>query len=74
MKTKTIKDYIEALGLETYNDNPTYICIKGINGGTGHIDKTHTKWKHQVADHIHQMGRDSLKMELHNLLCIMSHH
>ena len=61
------------LGLETYNEKEEYFCIKGFNGQATTVyygAQALTK----VRDHLLQMGRDQLKMELNDLLDITRHH
>lgn len=71
-------ELVQKLGLETYNHNPRYFCIKGINGHTTTVNVNNTPFKESteidIKNHILQMGRDSLKMELNSLLDITKHH
>ena len=71
----------DSLGIEHYNENDKYICLKGINGhaSTVFTDTPGTSWNEpstmeDFASHLRMMGRDSLRMELHSLLSIVSHH
>lgn len=81
------KKYVEELSLEVYNytyklevksniidTHDAYFCIKGINGHASVISMIDSSWKLKVKQHILQMGRDSLKMELNTLLSITGHH
>jgi len=61
------------MGLETYNVTDKYFCVKGVNGHatTIHYDNEPII---RIKNHLLQMGRDSLKMDLNNLLSITTHH
>lgn len=72
MKKETL-NLVQLFELEAYNINDDYLCLKGVNGGAT------TVYYYQdpvmkIKEHIIQMGRDSLKMELNNLLDITKHH
>ncbi|MCY7361613.1 MAG: hypothetical protein LH629_06025 [Ignavibacteria bacterium] len=81
-KTQLIK-VTKDLGLDYYNACENYICIKGINS---HVQNLNTDAGIKqcnylkvatlldFAEHLKQMGRDSLKMELNSLLDITRHH
>ncbi len=70
------------MGLEYYNECQDYICVEGINGHTS-VMYTDTGFEETLsnkvatmkdfAKHLKQMGRDSLKMDLENLLNITKH-
>jgi hypothetical protein len=72
MTKGTILELVDTMNLETYNVNDTYFCIKGINGAatTVYYDKDPIT---TIKGHLIQMGRDSLKIELNNLLDITRH-
>jgi hypothetical protein len=70
----------DSLGLEHYNENDKFICVKGINGHASvlYTDTPGTDWNfpaimEDFVNHIKMMGRDSLRMELHSMLSITSH-
>jgi hypothetical protein len=62
----------KAMWLETYNEKDTYFCVKGING---HATTIHygAGAMAELGQHLIQMGRDQLKMELNGLLDITKH-
>jgi hypothetical protein len=69
-----------ALGLETYNENDNYICVRGLNGHAsvmqtdlGRNQYSNPATLKDFAEHIRMMGRDSLRLELGSLLSIMEH-
>jgi hypothetical protein len=61
------------LGLETYNEKEEYFCIKGVNGQATLVYYG-VQALAKVRDHLLQMGRDQLKIELNDLLDITRHH
>jgi hypothetical protein len=61
------------LGLETYNEKEEYFCIKGFNGQATLVYYG-VQALAKVRDHLLQMGRDQLKIELNDLLDITRHH
>lgn len=71
-------EFCITIGLKPYNTHTsdTYFCVEGVNGGNTVLDvNTEDKDFYQVVfRHVHQMGRDSLKMELHRLTDITGHH
>ena len=69
---KNIIDLVHTMNLETYNVTDDYFCIKGINGHVSVInyDKDPISG---IKNHLIQMGRDSLKLELNDLLSITKH-
>jgi hypothetical protein len=72
MNREEILQLVELFNLETYNVNDKYFCIKGVNGAATLIyyDKDPIT---TVKNHLIQMGRDSLKMDLNYLLNITTH-
>lgn len=72
MDKEEILHLVEMFNLETYNVNDKYFCIKGINGQatTVYYD---TDPITEIKNHLLQMGRDSLKMDLNYLLDITKH-
>jgi hypothetical protein len=80
MTTKQWIKILQDFGLDYYNQCNTFICVKGINGQVTILHSNHPDNKIYAVstlltlkDHIKQMGRDSLKMELHSLLDITRH-
>lgn len=80
MTTKELIKIGTSLGLEHYNECDEHVCFKGINGHASvfYSSKCNKKiWEpatmEDFADHLLQMGRDSLKMELNTLLSITTH-
>jgi hypothetical protein len=67
-----ILQLVELFNLETFNVNDKYFCIKGINGNATvvYYDKDPIT---TVKNHLIQVGRDSLKMDLNYLLDITKH-
>ncbi len=82
MTTKELIKIGKSLGLEHYNECDEYVCFKGVNVGSNVFyssSKKNLKWNppstmKDFAEHIKMMGKDSLRMELHNLLSIVSHY
>jgi hypothetical protein len=73
MKTKKeILDLVELFNLETFNVNDRYFCIKGINGNATVVYYDNNPIT-TVKNHLIQVGRDSLKMDLNYLLDITKH-
>jgi hypothetical protein len=72
MSKEEILHLVELFNLETYNVNDKSFCIKGVNGAATLVyyaaDPITT-----VKNHLMQMGRDSLKMDLNYLLDITKH-
>ena len=71
----TLIELADLLGIKHYNECEDYIVLEGINGGSKLIYarlKESETYK-AFAKHLHQMGRDSLKMELNDLLSITKH-
>jgi uncharacterized protein YpmB len=73
MTKDEILNLANMMNLDIYNVNDDYFCIKGVNGhattiyyGKDPITK--------IKNHLIQVGRDSLKMELNDLLDITRHH
>jgi len=81
MDMKQLIETADSLGILHYNENPKYICLHGINGHASILytdDPSNREWEVPAtmvdfANHLKQMGRDSLKMELHSLLSITLH-
>lgn len=69
---KDVINLVDTMNLDTYNVNENYFCIKGINGHASVIyyDKDPISG---IKNHLIQMGRDSLKMDLNQLLDIIKH-
>lgn len=63
---------VESFNLETYNVNDKSFCIKGVNGGTTLVYYTADPFT-TIKNHLIQIGRDSLKMDLNQLLDITKH-
>ena len=72
------------LGLSYYNECEDYVCFHGINGYSSLMYTTKGAIKlvsnnssvsiySDFAEHLKQMGRDSLKMELNILLSTTIH-
>lgn len=80
IKFKTVSELVEfadELGIDYYNVTNKSIVLKGINGhstvvsiNTDKYVRTEPKF---FANHLKQMGRDILKMELDRLLSITKH-
>lgn len=77
IKFKTIKDLIvvaKVLGISYYNQHDYYIVLRGINGNDTVVYIENNQYKKKpstmkdFANHLKQMGRDSLKIDLYNLL------
>jgi hypothetical protein len=73
MNKEEIIRVLKEMCLETYNECDKYLCVKGVNGqattiyyGAGAMTI--------IREHLVQMGRDQLKMELNRLLDITGHH
>ncbi len=80
MKTDELVKIGESLGLKPYNINEQYVCFHGINGGatlmyTEDVKSIDCKPATMLdfANHLKMMGRDSLRMELNDLLSIVLH-
>ena len=81
MNTKQLIDLANKLEIKYYNECNDYICLKGINGMTSILYTSKSKLPSKFItatgvdfrNHILQMGRDSLKMELDRLLNITTH-
>ena len=85
MNTKELIEVANSLELEYCNECPDYICLKGINGDASLLYTDMGYEKHKCLtiaatatlldfkEHILQMGRDSLKMDLDILLNITKH-
>lgn len=73
MDKRETLELIKRLGLESYNQHESYVCIKGVNG---HVTLIYygPDALLKIRDHLIQMGRDQLKMELRDLLDITKHH
>jgi|TARA_R110000868_G_scaffold355464_1_gene616971 hypothetical protein len=72
MKEELLK-MVSDLSLETYNMKEEYFCIKGINGHVTIIHYSGDSQLYRIRQHLLQMGRDTLKMELNSLLSITQH-
>jgi hypothetical protein len=68
-----IMDIIKLFNIEYYNLNGGYVCLKGINGHAT-IVKFDNNPITSIKQHLIQVGRDSLKMDLNYLLDITRHH
>jgi len=77
MKKKQLIEIADSLGISHYNECDAYICLEGINGDASILYTDEVKDKSATmldfAKHLKQMGRDSLKMELAELLDITRH-
>lgn len=71
-KAKAI-NFAKELGIETYNETFVSLCLKGINGHATLVYLDDSSLKLKYAQHLKQMGRDSLKMDLESLLSISKH-
>ena len=60
------------LGLKLSHETENYVVFYGVNGQRSLFYKNLTSLK-DFYNHIHQMGRDSLKMDLEKLLNITKH-
>jgi hypothetical protein len=72
MNKEEILHLVELFNLETYNINDKYFCIKGVNGAATLVYYTFHPIT-TIKNHLMQMGRDSLKMDLNYLLDITKH-
>jgi hypothetical protein len=72
MNKEEILHLVELFNLETYNINDKYFCIKGVNGAATLVYYTSDPIT-TIKNHLMQMGRDSLKMDLNYLLDITKH-
>ena len=76
-KLEELKKLAESLGIKTWwGHKNEYFIMEGVNAGkTGmyHRDISNNIAHQKIFSHIHQMGRDSLKMELNRLLNPMTH-
>lgn len=72
MDKELIVELLNVWGIETFNKQTDKCCMRGINGHVGILyydrDPLIT-----IRDHLLQMGRDSLKMDLNSLINITSH-
>lgn len=81
MNKKQLIDLADKLGIEHYNECDSYICLVGVNGHATIVYSDHPSNKEwetpatemNFANHLKQMGRDSLKMDLNDLLSITRH-
>lgn len=71
---------LQDFGLDYYNECDAHIVVKGVNGHATMLHTNHTSNQiytpstlKTLRDHIKQMGRDSLKMELEDLLHVARH-
>ena len=72
MEKKQVMEIIELFNIEYYNLNDGYVCLKGINAQVTTI-KFNDNPITSIKNHLIQMGRDSLKMDLNYLLNITTH-
>lgn len=70
---KIIKDFAESLGIKYKASKDNWISFNGVNGGVTIIDFDDKDWRLVLANHLKQMGRDSLKIDLERLLDIAKH-
>jgi hypothetical protein len=78
MNKKQLIKIAKELGIKYYNECDKYICLIGINGHATLLYTNLNKRNNHAtmldfSEHLKQMGRDSLKMELNNLLSITQH-
>ena len=80
MSKEELIELADLLGIEHYNECERHIILVGVNGGASclYTDDDPSDWTVPAtyldfANHLKQMGRDSLKMELDRLLSITSH-
>jgi len=80
---KTVEDLINtanALGIDYYGETNYHIILIGINGHGSVVQIENKRYKKKAstmkdfANHLRQMGRDSLKIDLNNLLDITKHY
>ena len=67
-----IMDIIKLFNIEYYNLNDGYVYLKGINSQAT-IVRFDNNPITSIKQHLIQMGRDSLKIDLNDLLNITSH-
>ena len=72
MSIEQIMDIIKLFNIEYHNLNDRYVYLKGINGQAT-IVRFDNNPITSIKQHLIQMGRDSLKMDLNDLLNITSH-
>jgi hypothetical protein len=72
MDRKQVIQIIELFNIEYYNINDGYVYLKGINGQATTV-KFDNNPITSIKQHLIQIGRDSLKQDLNNLLNITSH-
>jgi hypothetical protein len=72
MTKEEILNIVRLFNLDIYNINDEYFCITGVNGNatTVYYDNDPIT---SIKNHLIQMGRDSLKMDLNYLLSITNH-
>ncbi len=73
MTKEEILKLVNLMNLDVYNINDDYFCIKGVNGHATTIYYDNDPIT-KIKNHLIQVGRDSLKMELNDLLDITRHH
>jgi len=73
MSKEEIKELLSALNIETYNGTTHTCCMRGINGQVTLLQYEKDPLI-TIKNHLIQMGRDGLKMELNSLLSITGHH
>jgi hypothetical protein len=73
MTKEEILKLVNLMNLDVYNTNDNYFCIKGVNGHAATIYYDNDPIT-KIKNHLIQVGRDSLKMELNDLLDITRHH
>lgn len=72
MDKKQVIEIIELFNINYYNLKDNYLCLNGINGQST-IVRFDNNPITSIKEHLIQMGRDSLKMDLNYLLDITSH-
>ncbi len=75
MKIEELVKLGNSFNLESYNINSKYLCFKGINGQSSliYVNQPEKLVMMELRKHIQQIGRDTLKMEINNLLDITKH-
>jgi hypothetical protein len=72
MSKEEILNIAYLFNLDVYNINDKYFCITGVNGNATTVYYSNDPIT-SIKNHLIQMGRDSLKMDLNYLLSITNH-
>jgi hypothetical protein len=72
MTKEEILNIARLFNLDVYNINDKYFCITGVNGNATTVHYSNDPIT-SIKNHLIQMGRDSLKMDLNYLLSITNH-